>query len=60
MSQVFFSRITILNDRDFKELIYELAFGDEAINRDFNDLEVIAKIREYSDNSLKLENQNEL
>ena len=26
---------------DFKEEIYEIAFGDNAINRDFDDLEVI-------------------
>ena len=39
----------------FKESIYEIAFGDDAINKDYSDLEVIAKIREFSDNALKSE-----
>ena len=34
---------------DFKEEIYEIAFGDNAINRDFDDLEVIERIQSYSD-----------
>ena len=34
---------------DFKEEIYEIAFGDNAINRGWTDEEVIAQIRWYSD-----------
>ena len=36
---------------DFKEEIYEIAFGDNAINRDFDELEVIERIQSYSDGS---------
>ena len=33
----------------FKELVFELAFGDEAINKDYSEDEVLAKLREFSD-----------
>ena len=36
---------------NFKEEIYEIAFGDNAINRDFDELEVIERIQSYSDGS---------
>ena len=36
----------------FQEKIYEIAFGEDAINRGFSEDEVIAKIREFSDKSL--------
>ena len=39
----------------FKEAIYELAFGDNAINKEFSEKEVIKKIKEFSD--LALENE---
>ena len=32
---------------NFKEEIYEIAFGDNAINRDFDELEVIERIQSY-------------
>jgi len=38
----------------FKEEIYEIAFGDNAINKDYSEEEVIKKIRYYSDISLDL------
>ncbi len=34
---------------NFKEEIFEIAFGDNAINKDYTEEEVIAKIREFSD-----------
>ena len=37
---------------NFIESVYEIAFGDNAINRDFTEKEVIDKIREFSDNAL--------
>ena len=40
---------------DFKEEIYEIAFGDNAINRGWTDEEVIAQIRWYSDTLHELE-----
>ncbi len=36
---------------NFKEEIYEIAFGDNAINRDWPESEVIDTIRSYSDQS---------
>ena len=48
----------IINHNDdsyFIEQIYELAFGDDAINRNFSHDEVIEQIREYSDTALEVE-----
>ena len=33
----------------FKEEIYQIAFGDNAINRNFTEYEVIGRIKEFSD-----------
>jgi hypothetical protein len=32
--------------------VYELAFGDDAINKDYSDEEVLAVLREFSDKAL--------
>ena len=40
----------------FIEEIYELAFGDNAINRDFTQEEVIAELKKFSDDALKWDN----
>jgi len=40
----------------FIEEVYELAFGDNAINRDFTQEEVIAELKKFSDDALKWEN----
>ena len=37
----------------FIEEIYELAFGNNAINRDFTQEEVIAELKKFSDDALK-------
>lgn len=39
----------------FKESVYELAFGDDAINKEYTDSEVLARLKEFSDNALKWE-----
>ena len=39
----------------FIEEAYEIAFGDDAINRGFDKEEVLKKLREFSDNALKYE-----
>tara|TARA_A100000171_G_C1996275_1_gene79697 strand:- start:146 stop:337 length:192 start_codon:yes stop_codon:yes gene_type:complete len=39
----------------FIEKVFEIAFGDDAINRSFTYEEVIEKLQEYSDNSLMVE-----
>ncbi len=40
---------------NFKEEVYEIAFGDDAINRGFTEEEVIDKLREFSDKALELD-----
>jgi hypothetical protein len=42
-----------MDDKQFKETIYELAFGCSAIDKDYSDEEVLAKIREFSDDALR-------
>tara|TARA_Y100000817_G_scaffold212341_1_gene166862 strand:+ start:4114 stop:4401 length:288 start_codon:yes stop_codon:yes gene_type:complete len=39
----------------FIEEVYEIAFGDDAINRGFDKEEVLEKLRGFSDNALKYE-----
>ena len=41
------------NPREFIETVYELAFGDEAINRDFSPEEVIEELKSFSDKAHK-------
>ena len=50
----------IENEQAFREDVYELAFGDNAINRDFTDEEVIAKLKEFSNDAWLYEKQKEL
>jgi len=40
---------TVEVSADFIEAVYELAFGDNAINRDFSEAEVIEMLKEMSD-----------
>ena len=37
------------------ESVFELAFGDDALNKDYSNAEVLAKLREFSDLALKVE-----
>jgi len=41
--------------RTFRQRVYEIAFGNNAHNRDFSEDEVIAKLLEYSETSFKIE-----
>ena len=41
--------------KEFIENVMEIAFGDNAINRDFTQQEVLDKLRGHSDNALKWE-----
>jgi len=41
----------------FIEDVYELAFGDDAINKGYDDKQVKEKLREFSDNALQYENK---
>ena len=40
------------NDPSFREEVYELAFGDDAINKSYTNEEVLEKLREFSDKAL--------
>ena len=42
-----------MTDKEFIEAIYELAFGDDAINRNFGHAEVVEQIGEFNEDSLK-------
>ena len=44
-----------MNTEQFIEEIYEIAFGDDAIHKEYSAEEVVAKIREFSDKALELE-----
>ena len=43
----------------FIEEVFEIAFGENAINRDFSMGEVLDKLMEFSDNALKYEEGEE-
>lgn len=38
---------------EFVEEVFELAFGDDAINRDYSMGEVLDRLREFSDDALR-------
>lgn len=40
---------------EFIEDVFEIAFGDNAINRDFSYAEVLEVLRTFSDEALKVE-----
>lgn len=42
-----------MNDKQFIERVYELAFGHDAINRNFGHAEVIEQLEEFNEDSLK-------
>tara|TARA_B100000927_G_C16467712_1_gene470334 strand:- start:295 stop:582 length:288 start_codon:yes stop_codon:yes gene_type:complete len=57
-TQLLLNNLTIrpqMTKDQFIEEVYEIAFGDNAINRDFAFDEVIEKLREFSDNALIFE-----
>jgi len=46
-----------MNKDEFIEEIYEIAFGYNAINRDFTQEDVISQLMLFSDNAYKWEEQ---
>jgi len=44
-----------MNKDQFIEEVYEIAFGDNAINRNFKHEEVIAELKKFSDDAIKWE-----
>ena len=43
------------NQSLFRESVFELAFGDNAINKEYTEAEVLEKLRSFSDLALKTE-----
>ena len=41
----------------FKEEMFEIAFGNDAINKGYSDAEVISKPKEFSDKALQTETE---
>ena len=44
-----------MNQKQFIEEVFEIAYGENAINRNFTFEEVIETLREFSDNALIFE-----
>ena len=44
-----------MNDKDFIESVFEIAFGDNAINREFSKDDVIKELKRFSDLALEYE-----
>jgi len=40
-----------MTDKEFIEEVYEIAFGDNAINREFTQQDVLDQLRQFSDDS---------
>ena len=51
--------VKIMTDKEFIEAVYEIAFGHDAINRNFGHAEVIEQLEEYNEDSLKWEIVND-
>ena len=49
----------VKSPEEFIEEVFEIAFGDNAINRDFSMGEVLDKLMEFSNNALKYEEGEE-
>ena len=49
----------VQNLEEFVEEVYEIAFGENAINRDFSMGEVLDQLMEFSDHALKWEEGEE-
>ena len=48
-----------MNNERFIEEVFEIAFGDNAINRDYSKQEVINKLKDFSDTSLLVQELEE-
>ena len=51
--QLEYERQKGMDDKQFIEQVYELAFGDNAINRNFSHDEVIDALKEINEDSVK-------
>ena len=48
-----------MNNKDFIEEVYEIAFGDSAIHRNFTKEDVLAQLRQFSDDSCEKYDEEE-
>ena len=48
-----------MDTKEFIEEVYEIAFGDNAINRNFNHEEVIEQLKEINEDSVKWDQVND-
>ena len=48
----------LMNNTQFLEQIYEIAFGDDAINKGYSQEDVIERLLDYSNTALKYEEEN--
>jgi hypothetical protein len=48
-----------MNMHEFIENVFEIAFGDDAINKDYTRDEVIERLKEFAENSWKYEELSE-
>lgn len=48
-----------MDTKEFIEQVYEIAFGDNAINRNFNHEEVIEQLKEINEDSVKWDQVND-
>lgn len=48
-----------MNNKEFIEQVYEIAFGDNAINRNFSHQEVIDQLKEINEDSVKWDQVND-
>ena len=46
-----------MSEREFIEEVFEIAFGDDAINRDFSYEEVLEELRDNSDRAWGLKDE---
>ncbi len=47
-----------MNNTQFIEQIYEIAFGDNAINKGYSQEDVIERLLDFSNTALKYEEEN--
>ena len=48
-----------MDNKQFIEAVYEIAFGDNAINRNFSHQEVIEQLKEINEDSVKWDQVND-
>jgi len=55
--EIVLSKHEMVVNRYFVEDVFEIAFGDDAINRGFSCEEVLEQLREFSDKALEIDDE---